>query len=195
MLKLILAVFCVVLAAPVMPASAESLTISLEAGTERAPKDFSRAVLNYDILSVTRTYDSGFTWTAQVQNYRAASHGPVTWATEGLLGYRHPVSASLSIYGNVGAGERLSPTRDFPYVSARLGADDALGHGFTWNAVNLRYRTGWDRQFPYHSTTAGTGLSWQASDQVALYGRAFAVFNTGYRFAGTGLGLGARVFL
>ena len=50
-----------------------------------------------------------------------------------------------------------------------------------------RLGTPWDRLF--------AALEAAASDQVALYGRAFAVFDTGYRFAGTGLGLGARVFL
>jgi hypothetical protein len=195
MFKRLAAISCVVLAAFVSPALAENFTISLEAGTERAAQDFSRAVLNYDILSVTRTYDGGFTWTAMAQNYRAASHGPVTWAAEGLVGYRHPLSSAFSVYGNIGAGERLSPTREFPYLATRLGADDALGNGIIWNVVNLRYRTGWDRNFPYHSTTAGTGLTYQIGEHAALYGRAFAVFDTGYRFAGTGLGIGARLFL
>lgn len=195
MFKRIAAISCVVLAMFASPAVAQSFTISLEAGTERAPQDFSRAILNYDILTVAQTYDNGFGWTAQAQNYRATSHGPVTWAAEGLVGYRHRASSALSIYGNLGAGERLSPTRDFPYLAARLGADDVLGRGFTWNLVNLRYRTGWDGHFPYHSTAAGTGLTYQIGQHAALYGRVFAVFDTSYRFAGTGLGIGARMYL
>lgn len=185
-----------VMALIAMPAMAENLTVSLEAGTERAPQDFSRAVLNYDIVSVTETYDSGFTWTAMTQNYRAASHGPVTWAAEGLIGYRHKFSShSYSLYGNIGAGERLSPTRDFPYLALRLGADDVLHGGFTWNVVNLRYRTGWDRQFPYHATSAGTGVTYQAGEHLSVYSRLFAAFDTSYRYAGAGIGIGVKVLL
>ena len=75
-----------------------------------------------------------------------------------------------------------------------LGADDALEHGFIWNAVNFRYRTGWDARFPYHSTTAGTGFTYRIKSDFAIYSRVFAVFDTNYRFAGTGIGLGLRTF-
>lgn len=175
-------------------ARAESFTASAEAGTERDAADFSKAILNYDIVSVTRSFADGMSWTAQLQNYRAARSGTVTWAFEGLVGYRHPMTPSVSLYGNIGLGERMSPTRDFPYLTLRAGADDVLGGGVTWNVVNLRYRTGWDKHFPYHSTTAGTGLSYQIDPDFALYTRVFAAFDTFYRFAGTGLGLGVRTY-
>ena len=176
------------------PASAAGFTAALEAGTEREAGDFSKAILNYDIASLTRSFDNGTSWTVQLQNYRAASHGAVTWALEGLAGYRYAATSTFSLYGSVGGGARMSPTRDFPFLSLRLGADDVLGYGFTWNVVNLRYRTGWDKKFPYHSTAAGSGLTYQIDARFALYTRVFAVFDTKYRFAGTGLGLGLRTF-
>lgn len=188
------ALACAALAVAAVPARAENFSAALEAGSERDADDFSKAVLNYDIASVTRNFDNGVSWTALVQNYRAARHGAVTWAVEGLVGYRYEATRAFSLYGNIGGGERLSPTRDFPYLALRLGADDALGGDFTWNVVNLRYRTGGDRQFPYHSTAAGTGITYRMSQDLALYSRIFAVFDTNYRFVATGIGLGLRTY-
>lgn len=188
------ALACAALALAAMPARAENFSAALEAGSERDADDFSKAVLNYDIASVTRSFDNGMSWTALVQNYRATRHGAVTWAVEGLVGYRYAATPSFSFYANIGGGERLSPTRDFPYLALRLGADHALGGDFTWNVVNLRYRTGWDKQFPYHSTAAGTGITYRMSSAFALYSRVFAMFDTNYRFAATGIGLGLRTY-
>lgn len=185
---------CLAVAALASPAPAADYAAALEAGSEREAGDLSKAVLNYDIVSLTHSFDNGLSWTAQAQNYRAARHGAVTWAVEGLVGFRRATSPSFSLYANVGVGERMSPTRDFPYLSLRAGADEALGGGVVWNVINLRYRTGWDRRFPYHSTAAGSGLSYRLSDDFALYTRVFAVFDTNYRFAGTGIGLGLRRF-
>lgn len=182
-------------AAMSQPVRADSPGISLEAGTERDPHDFSRATLNFDTISFTDTYDNGWGWTALVQNYRAANHGPITWLGEGLIGYRHKLTSSLSLYAGAGGGQRQSPTRDFPFFGARAGADELVADGLVWNAVNLRYRTGFDPHFPYHSSSVGSGLSWHVSERNEFFGRVFAVFNTNYSFAGTGLAIGLRALV
>ncbi|MBV8979213.1 MAG: hypothetical protein JOZ13_17730 [Alphaproteobacteria bacterium] len=187
--------FCLCLLSLSSAAHAEGLTVSLEAGSERTAADFSKALLNYDIVSLTKDAGNGLSWTLQVQNYRARTSGAVSWAGEGLVTYRRAMGENTSLYASLGGGERFAPTRDFPYLTVRLGADDTLGSGFTWNALNLRYRTGFDQRYPYHSTTAGTGLTYRTDRDVAIYGRVFAAFDTGYRFAGTGVGLGLRFFL
>jgi hypothetical protein len=174
-------------------AAAESMTASLEAGTERAPRDFSRAVLNYDIATLTEMYDSGLSWTAFAQNSRVAHNGPNVWALEAMLGYRYAFSRYL-VYGSAGFGERLIKPHDIAYATFRFGMDATLSRSFTWNALNLRYRDGLDRDVVYRSSVAGTGVTWRATEDTALYTRVFAVFDTQDRFAGTGLGLGLRRF-
>ena len=174
-------------------AQAGSFAASLEAGTEREPRDFSHAVLNYDIATLTEMYDNGLSWTAFAQNSRAAHGGPEAWALEGMLGYRYGFSRFL-VYGSTGLGERLTKARDFPYATFRFGLDAVVDRELTWNALNLRYRSGLDRGFVYHSSVAGTGLTWRPGAEFAFYTRVFGVLDTQYRYAGTGFGLGVRRF-
>ncbi len=172
---------------------AGNLAASLEAGTERDAQDFSHAVLNYDNATIGWNADNGFGLVGFFQSSRP-TNGPAVWLAEGMAGYRHPVSDRFSLYVSGGFGERMSAERRFTYVTVRGGVDEMFGEHFVWNAINLRYRDGLDPDFTYHSSVAGTGITYRLNDEFALYTRVFAAFDTHFHFAGAGFGIGARKY-
>jgi hypothetical protein len=176
------------------PALADTMYASLETGTVRSAGDFSHPFAYSDIATLTRTYDSGFSWTAFLQNARMVQSGRSSWAVEGLAGYRYRWTESFSIYGTAGAGELFSPVQDFPYLTARAGMDWAVTKTLTWNIVNLRHRSDVQSDFSYRASVAGTGLTYRMSDEFAIYTRVFLVWDTRFHFDGTGLALGLRKY-
>lgn len=172
-------------------ARADNFAASLEAGTEREPGDFSHAVLNYDNVTAVWNSDSGLSIIGFLQSSRPRGASSV-WLIEGMAGYREAASESLSLYVSGGFGERMSAERHFAYFTVRGGVDKAFGEHFVWNVVNLRYRNGLDADFAYRTSVAGTGLTWRVNNELSLYTRVFAAFDTEFHFAGTGIGIGAR---
>ena len=174
-------------------AHAGNFAASLEAGTERDAHDFSHAVLNYDNATAVWNSDSGAQVIGFLQSSRPRGTSSV-WLVEGMAGHRFVLSDSFSFYASGGFGERMSAERRFAYVTVRGGVDEAFGEHFVWNVVNLRYRNGLDADFTYRSSVAGTGITWRLNDELALYTRVFAAFDTEFHFAGTGFGVGARKY-
>jgi len=165
---------------------------SYEAGTVRDKLDLAHPVLNYNFFTVSQPLSYGFSWVAAVQNARPAHGGLPNWFLEGYLGYRYSYSPTLSVYGYVGGGERLSRAGNFPVFAFRAGIDKKMSTKLTWNAADLRWRASLDNKFHYYSPVLGTGLTYQAADDLSLYTRLFASFDSDYRFLGTSVGVGVK---
>lgn len=166
--------------------------VSLEAGTERDAHDLSQFVLNYDLLTVVRFQDDGVLWGGQLQNFRPAGHGIISWAAEGLAGYSYKYTPSAMLTGAIALGEHFGGTGDFPYYVFRFSNDMRVAPNIIWNSITIRYRNSFDEQNHYLNTQIGTGLTYQVNGEVSLFGRGFIAFGQRYNLDGIGFGIGIR---
>jgi hypothetical protein len=174
-------------------AKAESSTIGVTVTSDRDADKFSDPKnMKYE-LNGTHTFTNGLIVGGSLQYNDREFSDRTRENLEGTVGYRLPMSATLSLSTSFGIGEhwRQNPDAEFPYYVLRVGTDLQVTKTVTWNVISFRYRDAINPSEHYNTPQVATGVSFDLNDTNSISAKIMRNWRDGTT-SSTGISLGWR---